>query len=525
MTYDMDTTIVEATSLSAITNIAANPPQHAGVPHDIPRLALVLYIARVPGSRDVFLTPMKPREKVVTAEDVSSSLYYIHVNSPEDYDDTAARPSSVNTDASHLLPIREESWRRNPVQPRRPVAPPTPPYPMDDGPPRLNLRTPSPPRHSRLARKPVGSSNSSNSHPSALTPGLPVLSRRPLPSPPADEQPYEPSLHAHNKHLLRRAESSDENNPYSMPLLEPSVPFPDPADLPPPGSLTLIRRDPASCDQWNVAFIHDPPLDEVSSAALRNPTAAQRTKRSGAPLFLDISNPAYEQFIKDKRPGSRVSQDTASSGNSDAPEGIFRRRLYMPSSKYSAHEYSQHARFGSVAPLEDGTSSSRHLPKRSSMDFYGQSSYADRRNKGYTFSSPWDARCEFSTGVSGKSLKCKHHLPSTYGGTIAVEVSELRFNLPTASSKIANTPLSDKRSPYMSGLHRRLHSSSDSGSVDFVFDDEGKLDLTLGQEKAGGGFGGKQAKLGKLIIQPEGLGMLDLLVAANIGLWWRAWGR
>lgn len=51
------------------------------------------------------------------------------------------------------------------------------------------------------------------------------------------------------------------------------------------------------------------------------------------------------------------------------------------------------------------------------------------------------------------------------------------------------------------------------------------MDLTLGQEKAGGGFGGKQAKLGKLIVAREGLGMLDLLVAANVGLWWRAYER
>jgi len=52
-----------------------------------------------------------------------------------------------------------------------------------------------------------------------------------------------------------------------------------------------------------------------------------------------------------------------------------------------------------------------------------------------------------------------------------------------------------------------------------------RLDLSLGQELAGGGFGGKQAKLGKLIIEEEGLKMLDLLVAANMALWWRAYER
>lgn len=52
-----------------------------------------------------------------------------------------------------------------------------------------------------------------------------------------------------------------------------------------------------------------------------------------------------------------------------------------------------------------------------------------------------------------------------------------------------------------------------------------RLDLSLGQEFAGGGFGGKQAKLGKMIIEDEGLKMMDLLVAANLGLWWRAYDK
>lgn len=54
---------------------------------------------------------------------------------------------------------------------------------------------------------------------------------------------------------------------------------------------------------------------------------------------------------------------------------------------------------------------------------------------------------------------------------------------------------------------------------------EERLDLSLGQEHAGGGFGGKQAKLGKLIIEKEGLQMLDLIVAANMALWWRVYER
>jgi hypothetical protein len=67
-------------------------------------------------------------------------------------------------------------------------------------------------------------------------------------------------------------------------------------------------------------------------------------------------------------------------------------------------------------------------------------------------------------------------------------------------------------------LHPFLHnarSSSDEG--------DGRLDLTLGQEMAGGGNRGKRVKLGKLIIMDEGSKMLDLIVAANMGIWWSVW--
>ncbi|KAK4498328.1 hypothetical protein PRZ48_010986 [Zasmidium cellare] len=521
MTYDMDS-IVEATSLSHVTDIATNPPSHPNVPADYPRLPLVLYIARVPGSRDVFLTPIKPREKVVTAEDVQSSLYYVHINSRDDYEEPPARPSSVNTDASKLMPIRENSTKRKPVLPARPVQPPSPPYPSYDSMPDTQQPPSFPPRPQQISRKPIAPKHGVKFQQS---PDLPVLPRRPLPSPPEEDDLDSYSLHQNNIRLLRRAEHSEENNPY-LRHYEPTPPPIDPADMPEPGTLTLIRRDPSSSEQWNVASIYDPPVHEVSSAALRKPTAAMRTKRSGAPVYLDISNPSYEQFIDANRPDSRVSMGSATSGDSDPPpEGVFRRRLYMPGSKYAEHNYGHSRKFGSVGSLTPTDETSIRRTMRNSVDMSTTSSSQamnDRRSKSYTFTSPWDGRCEFSTGTTGKSLKCRHYLPR--GGI--TEVSELRFNLPTSSSRTA-TALSDKRSSYFHRMHGRALSSTD-GDDDmptFVIGEDGRLDLTLGQERAGGGFGGKQAKLGKLIIEPEGLKMLDLLVAANVGLWWRAYEK
>ncbi|KAB8292969.1 hypothetical protein EYC80_007333 [Monilinia laxa] len=70
-------------------------------------------------------------------------------------------------------------------------------------------------------------------------------------------------------------------------------------------------------------------------------------------------------------------------------------------------------------------------------------------------------------------------------------------------------------------LTQRLHNFLDDLTISN--DNNDRLDLSIGQEKAGGGNRGKRAKLGKLIIHDEGLKMLDLIIAANIGVWWTVW--
>ena len=101
------------------------------------------------------------------------------------------------------------------------------------------------------------------------------------------------------------------------------------------------------------------------------------------------------------------------------------------------------------------------------------------------------------------------------------DVSELRFNLPSTSTDL--TARAQKRQSYVSADRRRSRMDALRGISRSENDFD--LDLALGQEMAGGGFGGRQPKLGKLMIQPPGLAMLDLLVAANVGLWWRAWEK
>lgn len=152
------------------------------------------------------------------------------------------------------------------------------------------------------------------------------------------------------------------------------------------------------------------------------------------------------------------------------------------------------------------------------------------------------------TGNGGRSLKCRHVVP-TYGGAVfnplvdgaeagsaglkskGQPVSELRFNLP--SSELFADKKGTEGEPREGGIrardqlqnqfHRVLQKAQGLDQDDD--DKDWHLDLSLGREKAGGGNRGKRAKMGKLIVFDEGLKMLDLVVAANVGVWWTAWER
>lgn len=555
MSTTMTSPVIEATSLHQVTQLAANPPSNPNAPLSPDAQPLVLYIARVPGSRDVFLTPIKPREKVVTAGDVQSSLYYLHINGLEDYEAYAPptsssnpRPqNSANTAAQHLppLPQRPPAKKIPPPLPRRREdcdTVPTPPYPTNDGVmPSIQERPPSPPPHQylpglsdQISRKPVFTGASNGHQPTVDLPAMPA--RKPLPTSPSEDQQPD-TLHSDNVRLLRQSSLEDSHdNPYtrSYATHPETLKQQDLDSRPDAGTLTLIRRDPGSGEQWNVASIHDPSVEEVSSNSLLVPTAGRRTKRGGAPLYLDVTNPGYSQFASGiRRIESRNSSDSrASSAKSDGPEDTFRRRLYMPGSKFSEHGYSGHRKHSSVSSASGSSyldvdsmrrtlrSDRHHSVDIASLSSASASPVMDRRSKGYTFTSPWNGQCEFTTGATGRSLKCRHQLSANYE---AMEVSELRFNLPTKSRPplLASKPSSS----HLFRRHQRQDSfDSDSfGGVSIA--DDGRINLDLGRERAGGGFGGKQAKLGKLIVWPEGVKMLDLLVAANVGLWWRAWER
>ncbi|KAH8895920.1 hypothetical protein GQ53DRAFT_743871 [Thozetella sp. PMI_491] len=168
--------------------------------------------------------------------------------------------------------------------------------------------------------------------------------------------------------------------------------------------------------------------------------------------------------------------------------------------------------------------------------------------RGYVFMSPWDGRCEFHTGNGGRSLKCRHKLQpanAVFNPLVASQairdgqaikrarntsvsaaitgakpISELRYNLPNGEL-FGSSKKGDGHHHLHDHFSKLLNLEPNSDDDD----DDGPMDLSIGREKAGGGNRGKRAKLGKLIIHHEGLKMLDLVVAANIGVWWTTWER
>ena len=280
-------------------------------------------------------------------------------------------------------------------------------------------------------------------------------------------------------------------------------------------SLTLIRRYNGS--QWNVAKISSIPAPDNSGNS-------QPKESSEDGLSVQINTAGYSKYLNVNDPSNmsgsaqiferqltRSSKASTSPGRDDnGIDAILDRRPRMSidfrrSSRQSISSNSPHT----LAPLR----SQQHQRALS---------------KKYSFRSPWDGICEFTSGLVDRSLKCKH--TTSTAGSKAVTVSELRFNLPSRTSPTGTVtprrPRATKSPPYFSDANANQTRDLNSNlAIESEYAENEVFDISLGQEPAGGGLGGKQAKLGKLIVEEEGQKMLDLVVAANMALWWKAYEK
>lgn len=325
---------------------------------------------------------MKPREKVVTAEDIQSSLYFIHVNQPEDI---------------------------------RLLTPPEPATPSASSPPKPSFLPTEVPK-----RKPVPGS-------STLTPVAGFGNRQNIS---ASNYGYDG-----NQSTQGQPHVSFEPTRYSQE--ESKAPPQLQRPLEQPGTtLTLIRRDPVSNAQWNVAVIKDPQDLDISSLTL---TQSSPKKKQGSPLYIDITNPGYSKFLhtqerpellprnSDLSARSQLSSNYAPSlanpkdpyvpsvpteSSSEPLDNIFRRRIWMenPRSAGGGHKYSR-SQDSTMAPQASRGSWEGLTPDPGPfVTSTPQPTEKQSNFRGYVFTSPWNGRCEFVTGAAGTSLKVRFNI-------------------------------------------------------------------------------------------------------------------
>ncbi|PKX92419.1 uncharacterized protein P174DRAFT_442253 [Aspergillus novofumigatus IBT 16806] len=639
---------VEARSLSSITTIASNPPAYPRNPAQKKLDPLVLYIVRVPGSKDVFLSPLKPPTKSsISAEAINASLYYLHVATPED----ELLLQEVEEEREKQAKLRKEQWsdgappefarlnnvRRKPVPggplPQIPLqqenyspysaAVDSPPPPT---PPRPTLRQGFPSSESATAVSDISDHLGDSRGDTGETRASP-LPRRPLPFVPTEEASSDSINNSPAKKSNRWSALSGYLNSKGLdnwkekyealsagrisldagrPELRPHTsdgagsnarrasPSRSPGQSPHRRPrehgqasdrqgfhITLIRRDPTHGIQWNVATI-----------------STSKTDRTV--VNIEVSTPGYNRFLAQDEPFSLQSLgiNLPSDGQS------------LPSStlKFPTQAHPETRALDPSLPRKfrrqlcvsrphhhrDDSRGSLDMPtNRASLDTFTGSptrphhqAHSKLKSGYYTFTSPWNGICTFSTSVNGRSLKCKHMIPTpSYPGNgtnlstpsaPAVTVAEIRFNTPFQADLLRHPrPLflskpnipsqrtrghpSSKRNSFAHLLNpttytrprshsgtsvstssvscipghthphrqRQTHtrnpssSSTSSGAADDP--DPDRLDFSLAREPAGGGLRGKSAKLGKLIIEDEGIKMLDLVVAACMAVWWRGY--
>ena len=537
---------------------------------------------------------MKPLQKVVTAPDVESCLYYVHLDSANDkkllessYTDTNHHAQN-SLAAKSIQSVEPELIKRKPLSVNLPAAiPPNPhgtglkgPRPMQ---PRLHpLGLPTAERSVDTGHREQNVSNRRWSEQLASkAPELPPRRLRLRDPKHSDLESFMSAVNPGNFQVGRTsnislrvgAEAMDEPIPPAVSPLYPETEYYNSAsneshmgwkvDDFRPGSdnsstasangdfsLTLIRRYDGA--QSNVGKIEQ--YNENDYGHRNNSTNKQRSilKPPTCTTSITILSPGYARFdtevnrtwsgqndSSDPRGGSTV-EDQRSQGvalrESTRP---FQRQLQplntwkRPHLNNRIESYIPYLDSPTLRPSFDNEESNARMSEESRNNRLSPTAPPSPTSsdiRGFAFESPWHGFCKFSTGIAGRSLKCKHIL-----GSSSDSVSELRFNLPgsktlgpsSRSQSSSDTTRESKRSSIFS-QHGRTQSASEYPSLQ---NHEGKtelddrMDLSLGQEHAGGGFGGKQAKLGKLIIENEGLKMLDLVVAANIALWWKVYEK
>jgi hypothetical protein len=336
------------------------------------------------------------------------------------------------TEGAQYVSVRspnESSTTESSIIPRKPVGP----RPIS-----LSLRTAD---SGLIGRKPVGSSTayrSTGQTPSAVLPDI------------------------QSSHILEgeRIGSSSGNGGADayldvLPLSTLSIAsdhhqFPPPPRLPTRPSyssmeheterdfITIIRRDPTSGSQWNIGSLSRP----------------QRLLWSDRNLMkIEITTPGYQKFARQAdcqaqkvEAFGQATEEARGSSSAGILSTANERYASTPKSSRPSSAQFIPTPFTrdiilSKQPSHRAKGAYQHHRSSSSESF--SIPISPKTPAQLTFLSPWNGHCTFTTGMDGRSLKCRHRLPSSTSDPRdnSAVVAELRFNLPWSAlrSKDGNT--------------------------------------------------------------------------------------
>lgn len=487
----------------------------------------------------------------MTLEAVQTCLYYLHVDSPED---EAIRESleeqrksdeaetALNAASINRKPLPSAPYMNYPAFQRPPLPPKSYPHYQPLAPEsgrdtqverfaargnylRLNISRED--GNARFPRKPVGPRARDPPHPED---GQIQIRRKPLGSLSKDD----------NESLLPdHGIFDDDGNRCGYESDHAVQQSPEAKTL----ALTLVRRDVVSGNQWNVGRISFP-------------LPTNNGREDAQVISITLTTPGYQRFDKAPFPPDHIIQQYPLL---ECPSILLPTDVQSsPTNRSSQRSRSPFTRV--VSSTARKNSGARHRSNSDDVQNAIRQAWtngtAGKSRPQFSFISPWHGTCSFTTGVDGRSLRCRHVLPGNRASEDdrGANVAEIRFNLPWLMLKpkdinSQSPPKQRTQEPAESSIpshHSFAHSirhlkyrswagpevqgsnsssmgplSARSDGIDEIEINNKRLDLSLGRERAGGGFAGKSAKLGKIIIDDEGLKMGDMVVAACMGIWWQ----
>lgn len=319
-------------------------------------------------------------------------------------------------------------------------------------------------------------------------------------------------------------------------------------------SMTVIRRDPATGAQWNVAHL-------TSTGGLREFAPDGRTPAPPPPIIISLPGNGYKKFMPLSSQGSVPRQPATQFQHPPLPrppqpphgqpgrgitpeeeEAYFRRKreyqdLLVARDRQIQQlelEHAEHEQALAMAEQDRGlvrqvawdcaapgagdkwwkrgvSKTKKHLRSTSSSGGHGgyigegpgEKEKKDKDHwKGYAFDALWGplgnagrgergGTCRFKEAAGGKIMKCKYY-PGNGGESYLV--SAVEFKLPS-----------------LAGFHR-ARTPSPVGGGEGMGEGEGEELPDWGK-----------AKMGTFVVHNAGMEMLDLVVSANVGMFWRKW--